>query len=159
MIKHGDAIIGKTSKLYKIWIALKSRCKNKNHSKYKYYGGKGIRYDPRWEYYIAFKEDMNLKFIKYCKLYGEENISIERIDSDQDYTKDNCTFIHKFNQNENTSKTKWFIATNLKTKEQLKERNIRRFAREHNLNCKTIGHILNNKIAKTKIGWWFKYIN
>jgi hypothetical protein len=159
MIKHGDCFVGKTHKLYKIWRALKSRCDNKNHSKYEYYGGKGIRYSLKWSNYVGFKEDMNLRFIKYSRLYGEENISIERIDSNKNYTKNNCTFTHKYNQNGNTKKTKWFIATNLKTGEQIKAKNIRKFAREHNLPHRKITRILSGVTKKSKINWSFKLIN
>ena len=33
---------------HRIWCDMKSRCQNKNHQNYKYYGGRGILVDPDW---------------------------------------------------------------------------------------------------------------
>lgn len=64
------------------WRMMKQRCNNPNHDSYNYYGGRGISYTPRWEYFQNFLEDMGKK--------PGANYSLERRDSDLDYSRDNC---------------------------------------------------------------------
>jgi hypothetical protein len=63
------------------WRNLRSRCNNQNVKDYVYYGGRGISYDPRWEIFENFLSDM-----------GEcpTGLTIDRIDNDLGYFKDNC---------------------------------------------------------------------
>jgi len=76
-ITHG---LSKT-KIYKVWQGLKTRCNKKQNRAYKNYGGRGISYDPRWEKFDAFLSDM-----------GEppDGLTLDRIDNNGDYCKDNC---------------------------------------------------------------------
>lgn len=69
------------SRTYRTWKMMKQRCDNPNYDKYSYYGGRGITYDPRWSDYMAFKEDM-----------GERpaNMSLDRIECEKNYCKENC---------------------------------------------------------------------
>lgn len=78
--KHGLV----KSKTYNSWTAMRYRCDNKKHPDYKNYGGRGITYDPRWKDLLNFISDM-----------GEcpEGHSLERIDSNGNYTKSNCKWI------------------------------------------------------------------
>lgn len=41
-----------------IWKGMRQQCTNKNHSNYRYYGGKGIRICPRWKQFKNFLNDM-----------------------------------------------------------------------------------------------------
>jgi len=43
---------------YNSWRCMKQRCNNKKHPSWSRYGGKGISYDPRWETFEAFWNDM-----------------------------------------------------------------------------------------------------
>ena len=79
------------------WYALKRRCLDSNHPSYPRYGGRGITFDPRWESFDAFVEDMGLR---------PEGTSIDRLDVDGDYTKDNCVWSSKVTQMNNRSNTK-----------------------------------------------------
>jgi len=63
----------------RIWAGMKNRCKDK---KLKNYGGKGITYDPKWETFAGFWEDMHEGYA--------DNLSIDRIDSNGNYCKANC---------------------------------------------------------------------
>jgi hypothetical protein len=74
------------------WTAMKSRCKSNDPLKYKIYKGRGITYDPRWERFSAFLEDM-----------GERPIgtSIDRLDSNKGYYKENCRWATMKQQFEN----------------------------------------------------------
>jgi len=49
--RHGFA---NTHPLYAIWSAIRQRCNNPNHPRYKDYGGSGIQVDPRWEDFSVF---------------------------------------------------------------------------------------------------------
>lgn len=80
---------------YKAWIAMKQRCNDKNHVGWKYWGGKGIKYDPRWELFENFQKDMESTY--------EVGLSLDRIDNNQNYSKNNCRWIIRGQQNLNKS--------------------------------------------------------
>jgi len=70
---------------YKCWAGMKDRCNNSNRPCFSRYGGRGITYDTRWEVFENFLEDM-----------GEspgKGWSIDRIDNDGNYCKENCQWL------------------------------------------------------------------
>ena len=69
---------------------IKQRCNDSNHRSYKYYGGKGIKYSITYE---------DLEFLWFRdKAYLMDKPSIDRKNSNKDYTLDNCQFLeHKKN--------------------------------------------------------------
>lgn len=76
--KHG---MSKT-RFYGIWQAMIKRCGEKNTNTYERYRGRGIVVRARWEKFENFREDM---------LEGySDNLSIDRIDNDGNYCKENC---------------------------------------------------------------------
>lgn len=66
---------------YKSWKAMKHRCDSPGDTHYAIYGGRGIRYDPRWATFEAFLEDMGPR---------PERATLDRIDNAGPYTKGNC---------------------------------------------------------------------
>lgn len=63
---------------------MKRRCNNPKRPDYYLYGGRGISYEARWEFYENFLADM-----------GEcpervDVLSLDRIDCNSDYSKENC---------------------------------------------------------------------
>lgn len=82
------------SRAYKIWAGMLSRIRNPNYKKYHLYGGKGISFCKEWEKFENFYADM-----------GEppDGCSIDRIDGNKGYSKDNCRWADAKQQANNTS--------------------------------------------------------
>ena len=82
--KHGHAsptMGGGLSPTYISWVAMKNRCKNKNHPRYARYGGRGVTITPRWSKFENFLEDMGER---------PEGLTLDRIDNEMGYCKENC---------------------------------------------------------------------
>lgn len=95
-IKHGEAPMkGKNStRLYRIWDCMRSRCNNKRDTGYKNYGGRGIKVCPEWKDYLIFKE--------WALANGyDEKLTIDRINVDGDYEPSNCRWVNNIVQSRN----------------------------------------------------------
>ena len=69
-------------RLYATWAGMMQRCYNEKSPAYPHYGGRGIKVCERWHDPWNFFEDMHPTFV--------EGLSIDRIDNDNGYSKDNC---------------------------------------------------------------------
>lgn len=68
---------------YRSWRMMLERCYNPKHISYKEYGGRGIRVQHDWlADFSKFLSDMGLR--------PTPNHSLDRIDPDGNYTKENC---------------------------------------------------------------------
>ena len=87
--------LGKT-RLYKIWLTMRSRCNNPNTINYKYYGGKGIRVCEEWNSFEAFYE--------WAMHNGySDGLTLDRISSAENYEPVNCRWISLQEQQRNRS--------------------------------------------------------
>lgn len=77
-----------STRFYRIWRNIKYRCSNPKASRWKQYGGRGIQCE--WASFEEFRDDMYESYLAHCELYGEENTSINRINNDGNYFKENC---------------------------------------------------------------------
>lgn len=64
------------------------RCKYPSHSRYKWYGGRGIK--SLWKTYKEFKNDMYDSYTKHVNINGWKQTTLDRIDPNGDYCKENC---------------------------------------------------------------------
>lgn len=78
---------------YKSWLAMNQRCNNKNSTYYSLYGGRGITVCKRWSGAYGFSNfvnDMGRKPSYKKTLGGMPVYSLDRIDSNGIYCKENC---------------------------------------------------------------------
>ena len=79
---HGHTKGNKNTPTYNSYIGMKQRCYYTKHKFYDNYGGRGIEiFQPWLDCFENFLKDMGER---------PEGHSIDRIDSDGDYTPDNC---------------------------------------------------------------------
>jgi len=98
---HGDAKKGKIARLYRIWRDMKGRCKYVYDISYKWYGGKGIKVCNEWQIsYQAFKN--------WALASGyNDNLTIDRINSNKDYSPDNCQWLTNAENIAKGQKERW----------------------------------------------------
>ena len=99
---HGHTKKKKISPEFNSWNGMFYRCYNTNCDSYKYYGGRGITVCDRWlNSFKNFLEDMGFK--------PDKSYSIDRINNDLGYYKENCRWATKLEQSNNQSTNKIII--------------------------------------------------
>lgn len=94
------------TRIYKIYLGMKKRCYNKNYIQFHLYGGRGIKVCDEWL-------DGFINFYKWSLTNGyNDNLTIDRIDSNGNYEPSNCRWITTREQNLNTSKNRYITYNN-----------------------------------------------
>lgn len=81
------------SRIYRIWWNMINRCDNPNVLCYQRYGGSGVSYKPEWRTFENFYNDMKTGY--------SDDLTLDRIDNNLGYNKDNCRWIPLREQNLN----------------------------------------------------------
>lgn len=83
---------------YRSWAHMKSRCSGSG-GKHKWYLNKGISYSTEWEKFENFLFDLGIR---------PEGCTLDRIDNDKGYSKENCRWVTMAIQNRNRSSNRYF---------------------------------------------------
>ena len=102
--KHGFSN-GKRRVFYNVWRSMKNRCELKSDSNFERYGKRGIK--CFWETFEEFRDDMYESYLEHKK--NNVYTSIDRIDVNGNYFKENCKWATREEQSRNTRTNRWLV--------------------------------------------------
>lgn len=95
-------------RLHTIFAGMKARCYNEKNKDYKYYGAKGIKICKEWN-------DDPTKFEKWALENGyQDNLTIDRKNSKEGYTPQNCQFISNEENSRKAGNVNWITINGMK---------------------------------------------
>jgi hypothetical protein len=116
---------------YVAWVDMRRRCNNANYKAFSDYGGRGIKISPEWNDFSVFLEDMGQR--------PTSGHSLDRIDNDGNYCKENCKWSTKIEQANNKRSNRFLEISG-------KRKTIAEWSRVSGIGAKTI-------IKRISHGW------
>lgn len=116
---------------------MRSRCDKEYQQNYKYYGGRGISYDPKWSDFLEFLADMG---------EAPDGMSLDRIDNSKGYCKENCRWLSHTDQCNNRRSNVFYEING-------KRQTVAQWQREFGLKCRqsTYKKLLEMVLAQRKL--------
>lgn len=155
-IKHKTCGLGikkLDKRFYQIWSDMRKRTTNPNSNQWKNYGQRGINSND-YKYFIDFYDDFYDSYCKHKEKYGEKDTTIDRIDVNKHYTKDNIKWSTRIEQQNNTrDQQRNFIGISPQGQKYIFH-NIKQFSKEHNLSKENVSATIRG-INKSCKGWHF----
>ncbi len=123
---------------YSTWNCMLERCRNPHNIGYNNYGGRGIKVCDRWLKFENFYEDMGKK---------PKGLSLDRIDNDKNYCRENCKWSTRKEQNINRRTTKLDMnkAEQIRLEYSMGNITHKELGLKYNVSDRHIGSIVNNK--------------
>lgn len=119
------------------WRDMRRRCYDPKCKQYKFYGGRGIGVDKRWDDFSKFLDDMGIR---------PDGMTLGRINNDLSYQKDNCRWETRAQQSEN--RRRW-VNTSLKVEGVC-------FKRKYNSKYNSFHAYAKTSLGKQKHLYWGK---
>lgn len=137
------------------WLHMRDRTTNPNSEHYNSYGGRNITSES-YKLFIDFYDDMFESYKEHVDIYGFKDTTLERIDVNGNYVKENIKWATWKEQHNNTQRTKLFEATS-PIGEKIISKNQTEFSKQYNIDYSCINQCLQGKYKQVK-GWTFKFI-
>jgi hypothetical protein len=98
------------TKIYRTWRGMKSRCYCKSDKDFANYGGRGISVCSEW----LDKDNGIIVFYEWSLRNGyEKSLQIDRIDTNGNYSPDNCRWVTSLIQQNNRRDNHWITIGNV----------------------------------------------
>lgn len=130
---------------YNSWLAMRRRCLSEDNNRYQHYGARGITVCDRWLHsFENFLEDMGEK---------PEGCSLDRLNLDEGYCKDNCRWSDSIIQANNKSNVKLIT-------DGIESWSLRRWCERLGLDYKHCWYLVNtrNMGISDVLGVGYKYV-
>lgn len=144
-----NAVAPADPRFYRLWQGMRSRTTNKNQKSY--IRGYGKISSDEYRYFIDFYDDMWESYILHREDFGEKNTTLDRINPELDYTKDNLRWATIAEQNNNTKKHLIkYKATNVKTGEEVIFSNQKVFANSVGISPQGVNSVIKGRLDMIK---------